>query len=87
MILEPTRRPFFLAAHPIPLIGVSGFVVNKYQKTDTLVHVSVHEGIPNAVVEEMACGLPIVVSRVSGLPQIVERAIVELPVILLIQWI
>lgn len=52
--------------------GLSESVVNEYQRADALVHVSVQEGIPNAVVEGMACGLPIVVSRVSDLPLIVE---------------
>ncbi|NGZ95511.1 MAG: hypothetical protein CV089_05150 [Nitrospira sp. WS110] len=52
--------------------GVSESVENEYRRADALVHVSVQEGIPNAVVEGMACGLPIVVSRVSDLPLIVE---------------
>lgn len=52
--------------------GLSQSVVGEYQNADALVHVSVQEGIPNAVVEGMACGLPIVVSRVSDLPLIVE---------------
>lgn len=52
--------------------GLSESVVNEYQRADALVHVSVQDGIPNAVVEGMACGLPIVVSRVSDLPLIVE---------------
>lgn len=56
----------------ISFTGLSESVTNKYQKADALVHVSVQDGIPNAVVEGMACGLPIVVSRVSDLPQIVE---------------
>ncbi|HBP89233.1 MAG TPA: glycosyltransferase family 4 protein [Nitrospirales bacterium] len=52
--------------------GLSQSVVDEYRKADALVHVSVQEGIPNAVVEGMACGLPIVVSRISDLPLIVE---------------
>lgn len=52
--------------------GLSESVVNEYQRADALVHVSVQDGIPNAVVEGMACGLPIVVSKVSDLPLIVE---------------
>ncbi|MDH4195284.1 MAG: glycosyltransferase [Nitrospirota bacterium] len=52
--------------------GLSESVMNEYQRADALVHVSVQEGIPNAVVEGMACGLPIVVSRVSDLPLVVE---------------
>lgn len=45
-----------------------------YRAADALLHVSVQEGIPNAVVEGMACGLPIVVSRVSDLPLFVAEA-------------
>lgn len=45
-----------------------------YHWADCLVHVSLQEGMPNAVVEGMACGLPLVVSRVSDLPLIVREA-------------
>lgn len=45
-----------------------------YQRSDALVHASVREGFPNAVAEGMACGLPIVVSRVSDLPHVVKEA-------------
>ena len=45
-----------------------------YRQADTLVHASLQEGTPNAVVEAMASGLPVVVSRVSDLPLIVETA-------------
>jgi len=43
-----------------------------YKKADYLVHVSIQDGIPNAIVEGMACGLPILVSNVSDLPELVE---------------
>lgn len=52
--------------------GETRDVESAYHAADALVHVSVQEGIPNAVVEAMACGLPLVVSRVSDLPLIVE---------------
>jgi glycosyltransferase involved in cell wall biosynthesis len=45
-----------------------------YPMADAVVHASLQEGIPNAVVEAMASGLPIVVSRVSDLPLLVETA-------------
>jgi glycosyltransferase involved in cell wall biosynthesis len=51
--------------------GLSQSILDDYRNADALVHVSVQDGIPNAVVEGMACGLPIVVSRVSDLPRIV----------------
>jgi len=44
-----------------------------YHRADALLHVSIQDGIPNAVVEGMASGLPIVVSPVSDLPLIVEE--------------
>lgn len=45
-----------------------------YRGADALLHASIQEGFPNAVAEGMACGLPIAVSRVSDLPQIVAEA-------------
>lgn len=45
-----------------------------YQDAHALIHPSIQEGFPNAVVEGMACALPIVVSRVSDLPLVVNEA-------------
>jgi glycosyltransferase involved in cell wall biosynthesis len=49
-------------------------VERELQASDALLHASVQEGFPNAVVEGMACGLPLVVSRVSDLPLVVSEA-------------
>ena len=54
--------------------GETDRVEDAYLSADAIVHVSLQEGIPNAVVEAMACGLPVVVSRVSDLPLIVSTA-------------
>lgn len=54
--------------------GPRADIEKAYREADALVHVSLQEGIPNAVVEGMACGLPVVVSRVSDLPLIVQTA-------------
>jgi glycosyltransferase involved in cell wall biosynthesis len=54
--------------------GETSNVVDAYRSAHALVHPSVQEGFPNAVVEGMACGLPIVVSRVSDLPLVVNEA-------------
>ncbi len=54
--------------------GETSAVEDAYASADALVHASSQEGMPNAVVEAMACGLPLIVSRVSDLPLLVERA-------------
>lgn len=54
--------------------GETRNVSNVYHSAHALIHVSLQEGFPNAVAEGMACGLPIVVSRVSDLPLVVKEA-------------
>ena len=41
----------------------------------SMVHCAWAEGLPNAVQEAMAAGLPIVASRTSGIPEIVEDSV------------
>lgn len=42
-----------------------------YQAADCLVNPSLYEGMPNVVLEAMACGLPVVASRVPGNEELV----------------
>jgi GalNAc-alpha-(1->4)-GalNAc-alpha-(1->3)-diNAcBac-PP-undecaprenol alpha-1,4-N-acetyl-D-galactosaminyltransferase len=54
--------------------GETAHVENVYAKADAILHPSLQEGFPNAVIEAMASGLPVVVSAVSDLPLIVGEA-------------
>ncbi len=49
-----------------------------YQEADICVLTSDHEGTPNALLEAMASGLPVVATRVGGVPDIVHHGRVGL---------
>jgi glycosyltransferase involved in cell wall biosynthesis len=44
-----------------------------YQKADCLINPSLYEGMPNAVLEAMACGLPVIASNVTGNNELVRH--------------
>jgi teichuronic acid biosynthesis glycosyltransferase TuaC len=49
-------------------------VARHMQAADVLCVPSDNEGVPNVAFEAMACGLPIVATRVGGIPEVVDRA-------------
>lgn len=63
--LGVTERVRFLGAMPQSRLRTV------YAAADCLVLASVREGWPNVLLEAMACGTPVVASRVGGVPEIV----------------
>ncbi len=52
-----------------------GEIVNYYRQADLFVTATTWEGMPNTVLEGMACGLPVVATRASGLEELVRDGV------------
>lgn len=44
-----------------------------YQKADVFMLTSVYEGMPNVIMEAMACGLPIIATNVGDIPDLIKH--------------
>jgi glycosyltransferase involved in cell wall biosynthesis len=50
-------------------------IVERYRQADLFVTATTWEGMPNTVLEGMACGLPVVATRAAGLDQLVREGV------------
>lgn len=57
----------------VSFLGEQADMSEVYRKADVLVLTSVHEGTPNVVLEAMSHALPVVSTRVGGVPEILSQ--------------
>jgi glycosyltransferase involved in cell wall biosynthesis len=55
----------------VTLVGEVDDVVEHLESADFFIHASLSEGLSNAVAEAMAVGLPVIVTRTGGVPELV----------------
>ena len=75
----PMRAPLERQAAELGLLpkgvefrGATSGMASVYQATDVLVLTSDWEGTPNVLLEAMACGVPVIATRVGGVPDVVS---------------
>lgn len=71
--LKQCVRKLHLSEDEITFYGDRQDVGNFYQTADLLVLTSSYEGTPNVVLEAMSFGVPVIATRVGGIPEIVTR--------------
>jgi glycosyltransferase involved in cell wall biosynthesis len=59
-------------SHDVKFLGMRTDVYNLMRAFDVFALSSLHEGVPMVLLEAMALGVPIVASRVGGIPEILE---------------
>ena len=73
-LVEKTIQELDLQPH-VHLLGNWTTVEDLLPHADLFVLSSRHEGLPMAVLEAMACGLPIVSTDVGGIPEVIEDGV------------
>jgi glycosyltransferase involved in cell wall biosynthesis len=75
--LEAQTRLYGVEAQ-VEFLGERSDALQLLSSFDCLVHPSLAEGMPNAVLEAMAAGLPVIVTGVGGVPEIVDDGLTGL---------
>jgi len=57
----------------VRLLGHRSDTIDLYEAMDVFVLNSLREGLPNVLLEAMALGVPVVATRIGGIPQVVEH--------------
>ncbi len=70
--LEHLARSMGLLPDGVVFLGGAPDLRRVYQQSALCLLTSDHEGTPNVLLEAMACGLPVVATRVGGVPEIVR---------------
>mgnify|MGYP001176905437 FL=1 len=70
----------FRSMHPDSRIIVTGYVAHEdlpayYALMDVFVHPSLRDGMPNAVLEAMACGKTVIATAVGGVTDVIEDGV------------
>ena len=71
-VLENEARTLGIAKD-VQFLGFCADVVNYLAAADVFVHVPLWEGLGVVVIEALAAGLPVVASRVGGIPELIEE--------------
>jgi len=73
--LERQAAELDLLPETVEFRGAISDMAAVYEESDILVLTSDWEGTPNVLLEAMACGLPVVATRVGGVPDLVREGV------------
>jgi glycosyltransferase involved in cell wall biosynthesis len=59
----------------VNFLGRMNDVTSVLKRADIYVQPSLNEGLPNSLLEAMSCGLPVVVTNVGGMPDVVSDGV------------
>jgi glycosyltransferase involved in cell wall biosynthesis len=71
--LESQAARLGLSRRDVEFTGPVSDMAEVYREGDVLVLTSDREGTPNVILEAMSCGLPVLATRVGGVPNIVQH--------------